>query len=432
MSQYDSTNIRITDLANGFVFDYELETWEVTEEFEYDWGGGETSKEFRISNGQKETFLSLDQDDHLALALWEKVGLQSIEPNVAAHILKFDEPPAQVRFKGVGYRRLEGSMGYWRTKRNNNWHKFISWDYVDDSGNLLLNIERWGEEEFEASSGKRVHEYEISNILPREGKAQPANQAYRQAKKKSTGYFWLTLFGLAFIVMAATRCGSPAQVNLQQTPPIQSIAEQYGTHENFSIILHDMDEQPTGWSTQYRHKYMVVATKSAESEPEISYSDWVEVDRDYYREHQDNLGMELMAKNQEGVQTVAAPPGYSSYVGDERYGEWQTSSSGETFWSFYGKYMMFSTVFDLVTRPIYRGYYDNYRGAYYGRNPYYGTDGRGGSIYGTNSTYTQAQKPDFFERRQQRSRSFDSRSSRGSSRYSGGSSFRSRSGGFGK
>ena len=35
---YDSTNIRVQDLNVGFVFDYDMSTWEVQAAYEYDWG----------------------------------------------------------------------------------------------------------------------------------------------------------------------------------------------------------------------------------------------------------------------------------------------------------------------------------------------------------------------------------------------------------
>jgi hypothetical protein len=46
----------------------------------------------------------------------------------------------------------------------------IYWDYADASGEKLLAIEQWGEDEFEAAVGRSVQEYEFTNILPREQK----------------------------------------------------------------------------------------------------------------------------------------------------------------------------------------------------------------------------------------------------------------------
>ncbi|MFO7863967.1 MAG: hypothetical protein R6U85_08220 [Salinivirgaceae bacterium] len=37
-SDYDVTNMKITDLKKGFVFEYDLKTWLVDEEYKYDWG----------------------------------------------------------------------------------------------------------------------------------------------------------------------------------------------------------------------------------------------------------------------------------------------------------------------------------------------------------------------------------------------------------
>ena len=36
--KYDPSNIKVTDIAQGFVFEYNMSTWEVKNEYEYDWG----------------------------------------------------------------------------------------------------------------------------------------------------------------------------------------------------------------------------------------------------------------------------------------------------------------------------------------------------------------------------------------------------------
>jgi hypothetical protein len=44
--------------------------------------------------------------------------------------------------------------------------ELLSWDYENDSGDKLLSVEQWGEEDFEASVGYPVEEYQFLNILP--------------------------------------------------------------------------------------------------------------------------------------------------------------------------------------------------------------------------------------------------------------------------
>lgn len=203
----------------------------------------------------------------------------------------------------------------------------------------------------------------------------------------------------------------------------------------YSIILYDMDVEGS-FSHSYLHKYKVVQEDS-NGELSEELTEWKQVSENYFRANENNLGMEIVSRNSEGkLSKSAAPAGYGNYVGNPKYGEWQTNNRGETFWSFYGKYMMLNTVFDLMRRPYYRDDYNHYyNGGYYGRRPYYGPLSSSGTYrYGTNSSYTKQTRPDFFSRKASK-RGWSSSSSRSRSAKASRSRFsttRSRSGGFGK
>lgn len=475
MSQYDSLNLKVTDLRKGFLLDYDMNTWEVKEEYEYDWANEFYTKEYKIVNGSEERFLSVEVDDETKLALWQKVGIHSIDTRIPGHIMKHEEPMRQIALHGDIYYRHEESLGYWRNTANSNWSKMISWDYSTQDGSKLMTIERWGEEEFEATLGKPVKEFEISNILPRENTPKRAPRDYQENKKKSKLFLFLSIAGLALLFFGVSKCSD----SMSKEEPKFSKAyldeevQRLMTYHSFSIMLYDMDELRSGWDTEYLHKYLIVSQEKSDSEPEQRYSDWVPVEKDYFTKNEGNLGMELASKKEGGtVNRGVSPPGWGSYVGNEKYGKWERNSSGETFWSFYGKYAFMRSMFGMTTRPIYRNYYDTYYSGYYGSSrAYYGPSVSGSNYYGTNSSYTQKSRPDFFERRQRSrgqstsssssrsssgtgsstrsssnsssrsstrssssssSSSRSSRTSRSSNRYSGSSSSRSRSGGFGK
>lgn len=437
MSQYDSLNLKVTDLRKGFLFDYDLNTWEVKEEFEYDWANEFYTKEYKVVNGREERFLSVAVDDETTLALWEKVGVHSIDTRIPGHIRQNDEPMLQISMDGDVYYRKEESMGYWRNTATSNWQKLISWDYETKDGSKLISIERWGEEEFEASKGKRVKEYEISNVLPRENTPQRAPRDYEENKKKSKLFLTLSIVGIALLFFGVSKCSdSMSQPEGSYTKSfLDDEVQKMMTYSSFSILLYDMDEKTSGWSREYLHKYLIVSQEDSSSTPNERYSDWVPVEKDFFAKNQDNLGMELVSKKEgETVHKGVSPPGWGSYVGNEKYGRWETNSSGQSFWSFYGRYAFMRSMFGMTTRPIYRSYYSSYYSGYYGTGrAYYGPSVGGSSYYGTNSTYTQKSRPDFFERRKRSSSSSSrsSRTTRSSNRWSGSSS-RSRGGGFGK
>ena len=167
--KYDPSNIKVTDIAQGFIFEYNMSTWEVKGEFEYDWGENFFSKEYKITNGEETFFLAIDDDDELNITLSKKIKLRKIDTDIANSIIKFNEAPQEILYEGTKYFLEKESPGYFRdlNKDANDWDEFISWDYYDDSEELYICIEQWDEKEFEASAGITIKEYEISNILPK-------------------------------------------------------------------------------------------------------------------------------------------------------------------------------------------------------------------------------------------------------------------------
>ncbi|KAA3662117.1 MAG: hypothetical protein DWQ10_03140 [Calditrichaeota bacterium] len=156
----------------------------------------------------------------------------------------------------------------------------------------------------------------------------------------------------------------------------------------------------------YYHRYKtVVGQKENDSDSLVFTSDigeWVEVSKKEYQNYYNYLGMVLASKSASGkVQNDKYPPGYQ-YVGNQRYGNWRTDSHGNSFWEWYGKYAMMSTVFGMFNRPVYRNDWNSYndfrrRGEpYYGNGSFYGSRG---TMYGTSGNVTQKTKPNFYQRR---------------------------------
>lgn len=167
-SAYDVTDIRVTDLDKNFVFDYDLSTWIVKNVYEYDWGDNFFTKEFKIENDKETAFLNIDNDDEIVITITKKERVVNIDENLPDYIVKHQTPPSKIDFQGKTF-LLEGeSPGYFKDSVDDKdtWIEFISWDYIDKSGEFVLNIEQWEEKKFEASFGKIIKEFEISNIYP--------------------------------------------------------------------------------------------------------------------------------------------------------------------------------------------------------------------------------------------------------------------------
>ena len=118
----------------------------------------------------------------------------------------------------------------------------------------------------------------------------------------------------------------------------------------------------------YFHKYFV--TENGES----SESDWVPVAAAFFLANLDNLGMDVESKPygvfESDKLTEAAPPGMS-FVGNERYGRWQSDGRGGSVWNWIGPYLLYRSFFGSPY-GYGRGEWNTWRGGYMGSRPYYG------------------------------------------------------------
>lgn len=233
------------------------------------------------------------------------------------------------------------------------------------------------------------------------------------------------LLPLILLVMLSA-CGGNKFVK----SPLDEVIRDLPQDKPFTIILHDMDAEGS-FSTTYKHQYQIIK-EDENGEVKDELTAWYTVGEREFNAHIDNMGMEIAARDSTGtLSKEVAPPGYSNYVGNSRYGHWQTNSSGGSFWAFYGQYAFMSSLFRHSMYPVPYGYYNDWYGGYRGTGrPYYGPSGS--RYYGTGSGYSSSRNPS--SSWNSKSQSFRdkvrSRTSRSSSRT--GSTSRSRSGGFGK
>lgn len=141
----------------------------------------------------------------------------------------------------------------------------------------------------------------------------------------------------------------------------------------------------------YFHKYLL------EQDGETTETAWEPVDATFYDANFEYLGMAILAKPygvfEQDRLIQAAPPGMA-YVGNAKYGEWKKDDSGNSFWSWYGKYALFSMLFN--SRPSYYGYnsWNGWNNTYRNSRPYFGKTQNGVPQYGTSGTVVK-QSPRF-------------------------------------
>ncbi len=253
---------------------------------------------------------------------------------------------------------------------------------------------------------------------------------------KTITYIFAVL-GLALL----TACGGSNNRSYKKSAIDKMIVE-YMEHTNYSIMLADMDYDES--ADAYKHKYKVLIEKphistdtlAQATDVEVIDKPWQIVSDETFNKYKDNLGMTIVSKKNGVLDKVASPAGYDNYVGNSRYGNWHTNSSGGSFWRFYGQYRFLS---DILMGPRYYSPYSSwntYNRDYRGRKAYYGNNNTYGTKGSQSRTTTWGNRSSTFKNRvnskvtKSASRS-SSRRSRSSSRYSSSRS-RSRSGGFGK
>lgn len=169
---------------------------------------------------------------------------------------------------------------------------------------------------------------------------------------------------------------------------------------------------------KYWHKYKIVENGVERT------TDWEEVTQSTYAQHQDHLGMAIYSKPEgklaDEAITVATPPGYA-YVGNPRYGEWQTRN-GQSFWVFYGQYALMRDLLWGAGRysPIGRDTYGSYRDTVRSGKSWYGSQNQ----YGTKGSQTRTRYADSnYYKDQTRTRysgsNYQGSGNRSAGRYSG-------------
>ncbi len=206
--------------------------------------------------------------------------------------------------------------------------------------------------------------------------------------------YLLVTFLITFSAIFLTSCGSSEKV---VKDPVDNYTRDLGKYNTYSVILHDMDlEENTFSSDIHKHQYKFILPAKDTTGGKIvrdSLSGWITVSEETFNKNLDNMGMELLSKSEDGkVSKIPAPPGYNNYVGNQRYGSWQTGSGGNSFWAFYGQYAFMSSMLGMMSsRPIYQSSYNDYNRSYRGSKPYYGsTSSTGQRAYGSGSAHSQA------------------------------------------
>ena len=160
------TGLTLSNLRVGYMVDYDMKTWEVKAYHYYDWGEGELSHEWQLESVDDTLYLEREAGDEDEWGVSRKISMGRLGPGIKEHVRKYDDPPDEITFEETTFYLEESGSGYFFKNGKGSGEKFFVWDYEDDSGKKFISIERWGKNDFEASAGIMVEEYQFTNILP--------------------------------------------------------------------------------------------------------------------------------------------------------------------------------------------------------------------------------------------------------------------------
>ncbi|TRX50663.1 DUF4178 domain-containing protein [Fulvivirga sp. M361] len=166
--EYDVTNLSVKDLDQGFILEYDMKSWEIKEVYEYDWGGNNISREYMMDAGDEVIYLGVEDEGELFITAMKNIKIRKLGDDIIDKTIKKERPPKKLEYEGIKYHLHTDNAGYFndKTKGTDDWEELVSWDYYDDEEVHILSITQWGERDFEASVGKVVKAYQISNIIP--------------------------------------------------------------------------------------------------------------------------------------------------------------------------------------------------------------------------------------------------------------------------
>ncbi|MEM7351308.1 MAG: DUF4178 domain-containing protein [Acidobacteriota bacterium] len=158
----------LAKLKVGYLVDYDLRTWQVTDYARYRFNDGRESEEWELTAERDKRYLELASDDADVWTLSEDIPVGALGGGVRQHILDHDDPPEQVTYQGRVY-YSEGSNGGQLIPGGGGPRRdLIQWELLDESEEHFLSIMQWSETEVTAVAGIFVEDYQFSDILPGE------------------------------------------------------------------------------------------------------------------------------------------------------------------------------------------------------------------------------------------------------------------------
>ncbi|PWJ44136.1 DUF4178 domain-containing protein [Sediminitomix flava] len=166
---FDPSRITIDQLKTKDLFDFDLKTWAIISEAQFDYENAESERCLSVMSGIETAFVYWKRiGEHLQVAFAKPENLFKIDADILKKLEEDKVPPNILPFKGKQYYREPGLQGLYFKAENSitKSEKCKVWIYWDDDRKSFIRLEQIGKSQLTAYHGMLELEERFSDLLP--------------------------------------------------------------------------------------------------------------------------------------------------------------------------------------------------------------------------------------------------------------------------
>ncbi|GAB4330715.1 MAG: hypothetical protein OHK0038_05210 [Flammeovirgaceae bacterium] len=170
--EFDPSNLGVENLKTGYLVDYEMKTWIVSQENQYDFQDSFSEKEFRLSaeSSQTEVLYVQARNENNFATVWvgKMSNIHKIDTALQSYIVRQRQAPNIIKYKNLKMFRESYHLGtvFCISNQEVAPRKVQRWEFLDENRNVFLRIEWLNEKEFQCYEGRIISKQAFSDILP--------------------------------------------------------------------------------------------------------------------------------------------------------------------------------------------------------------------------------------------------------------------------
>lgn len=158
-------DLEVKDLQVGYILDYDLKSWEVTDVAVYTWDNGVKDYEYTLFDGTEKLYLNYEVVD-AKLSIYREGKINEIWPEGKVKMrTNKDLINDEVKYKGDTYYFLAEAAA--KVKNSSESYFLQNWIFENAAETELISFNLYDDRSMDAYLGMRIPDHAISNILPR-------------------------------------------------------------------------------------------------------------------------------------------------------------------------------------------------------------------------------------------------------------------------